>query len=265
MTDPMRPQHHLGGHGLRRARNVSFSRPIRQPRSRFIVKNPRFPPLEACAADPMPKTIYLVGRERIDTSEVTVSKLHAMNPGWNVETFGDMECLQYLEEYWFSEHIAFFNSIPDGDARAGFWVACMMYTHGGCYLHANVVLKKPLEAFIRPGVDVCTIGSRFHAGPRYNPVLIASRPRTKLMARTVGRLLASAGTPFNHNGWFIAFAMSAAARQEEVSDASSNEKGIYTTRVGERLQLLEEAERDSSKFPRKARWNGKRVLLLRAN
>ena len=141
----------------------------------------------------------------------------------------------------------------------------MMYTHGGCYLHAKVVLKKPLEEFIQPGVDVCTIGSMFHAAKRYNPVLIASRPRTKLMARTVGRLLASAGTPFNHNGWFIAFAMSAAAIQEKVDHSSSNEEGIYTTGVGERLQLLEEAERDSSKFPRKARWNGKRVLLLRAN
>ena len=265
MADLTRPQHRLGGQGLQRARRAPRQRRASPSQSRFIVKNPRFPPLEASAADPMRRAIYLVGRERLDISGAVIAELETLNPGWRVEAFGDVECRRYLEEYWFVEHMELFNTIPDDNARIAFWAACMMYTHGGCYLHASVVLKKPLEEFIQAGTDVCTLGSIALSAPRYNPVLIAARPRTKLMARTVGRLLAAAGTPFNHSGWFMASALMAAAVQEADRPLPSNQAGIYTTKLGERLQVLEEAERPSDRYPRKARWKGKRVLLLRAN
>ena len=259
-----RGQYRLGGPGLQRSRYQSVGGlPTRTP-SRFLVRNPRFPPLETAAAPPIPKTIYLAGAEKCDVPAAQVDELKRINPGWAVEVFGELDCLQYLETYWFAEHSALFKSIRSPSAKCSFWAACVLYTHGGCFLDSSVVLRKPLQSFVMPGADACTLGSESEKN-RLDPRFIVARPRTKLMARAVGRLLATAGLPPGHREHDLSFTMYVSLIQEAGARIPENSENVYTTKVGESVQLLGCAKRKSKKYPLKARWRGKRVMWLRAN
>lgn len=257
-------QYRLGGRGLQRPNYQSVGElPSRAP-SRFLVRNPRFPPLEAAAAPLAPKVIYLAGAERCDVSAALVDGLKRNNPGWAVEVFGELDCLQYLETYWFEDHTALFKSMSTSSAKCNFWAACVLYTHGGCFLDPTVALRRPLQSFVVPGADACTLGSGSERN-RLDPRLLMARPRTKLMARVVGRFLATAGLPPGHREHDLSFTIFVSLIQEAGARIPENSENVYTTKVGERVQILECVKRDSKKYPLKARWQGKRVLWLRAN
>lgn len=260
-----RPQHHLASASLSRARGRRAG--AAGQRGPLVVRNPPLPPLPAEAAPPAPKTIYLTYKEADAIPPAIVKQLTDLNPGWRVELFGDMECLTYLEGHWFPEHLAHFRSIPAGPIRADFWRACIMYTHGGCYLDVDTVLQEPIESFVLPEVDVCTSGSAtaaWRGRPDYrrlNPAIIIARPRTRIMARTVGRLLACSRVPYDYWGWSITYGMMAAVCQEAGRLLPTNTEGVYVTKQGEKLQLLSESQEGDDIRARHTSWKGRRVML----
>lgn len=244
MPSSRRPAHNLWSHHSRR----KTTRILARRTSPFVVRNPHYPPLPAWSAAPLPRTIYLTYKDAQLIPDSVVKNIADLNPDWRIQLFGDLECIAYLETHWPVEHVKHFKSIPDGPIRADFWRACIMYTHGGCYLDADTVLRVPLDSLLSPAADVHTAGSvvpeRLHDRKRHqwNPAIIIARPRTRIMARTVGRLLACSHMPYDYWRGSITYAMMEAASAEAGSALPSNREGVYTTQAGESLRLLREVQ-----------------------
>ncbi len=271
MRKPPRPQHRLWGRSSSvPAAAAAAARSSHQARARtdpFVVRNPYFPPLPAWAAAPLPRTVYLTYREASEIPKSVVRNIARLNPGWRVRLFGDLECLAYLEEHWPPEHAAHFRAIPDGPIRADFWRACIMYTHGGCYLDVDTIPKVPIDSLWEKGTDVCTsgsIGPELAADPmrhQWNPAILIARPRTHVMARTVGRLLASSNMPYMYWKGSITYALMAAASQESGRTMPSNTEGMYVTKAGEKIQLMSEVQHGQDETSRHTSWRGTPVMI----
>jgi hypothetical protein len=263
MAQGSRPQYVMGVTRHRQPRRAL----ARRERDELIVRAPRFPPLPHSAAVDRPKVIYLTCQEATDIPESVIASLRKLNPGYDVQTFGDLECLQYLEEYWFPEHIRFFHSIPDGPIRADFWRACIMYTHGGCYIDADARMTRAIETFVLEEADVCTSGSHMTSDShrQLNPMLIVARPRTRLMARCVGHMLATAKQAYSYWRSSITHALVRTVDDEMAKEVPTNTEGVYVTEEGEKLQLLVESEPSDSasieerRASRVTTWRGKVV------
>ena len=257
-----RPSHQLWSYSKG---NPAPARVLAQP-SPFVVRNPYYPPLPGWAAAPVPRTIYLTYKEADLIPTSVIQNITRWNPDWRIRLFGDLECIAYLEEHWPPEHVKHFRSIPDGPIRADFWRACMMYTHGGCYLDVDTVLETPIDSLLAEGVDVYTAGSvvpeRIGDGTRHqwNPAIIIARPRTHVMARTVGRLLTCSNFPYNYWRGSITFALMAAASHECGRRLPSNREGVYRTKAGERVRLMREVQEDDDEWGRYIVCDGTRVM-----
>ena len=267
MPKVARPLHNLWS-GRKRTSSPERRSPPTHSRARqpFIVRNPRFPPLPSWASAPIPRVIYLTYKEADQIPASVIQNISRLNPDWNIQLFGDLECIAYLEEHWPKDHVEHFRSIPDGPIRADFWRACIMYTHGGCYIDADTVLEVPIDSLIVDGVDVCTAGSvapelvNDRKRRQWNPAIIIARPRTRVMARAVGRLLACSNVPYSYWRGSITYALAVAASQECGRHLPSNTEGVYTTKKGEQLKLMREVQYDGDAGMRSIVSNGTRVM-----
>ena len=95
---------------------------------------------------------------------------------------------------------------------------------------------------------------------QWNPAIIVARPRTRVMARTVGRLLACSNMPYSYWGGSITYALAAAASRECGRHLPSNTEGVYTTKTGERVKLMREVQDDEDLSGRYIMSNETRVM-----
>ena len=213
-----------------------------------LVKPPAHPPLPRDEYTSIPQTIYLTYRAAHLVPEKVIERLKTLNPGFHVEVYGDIECLKYLQQYWSPDHVAFFKSIPHGPIRADFWRACIMYTHGGYYLDVDALPLVPFSRFVLPDIDVCTSGS-FRTGEKsssstpvrqLNPMFIAARPRTRMMARAAGHMIVASRYGYSYWGTSLTFSLLRSIDDEMNMKIPSNTEGMYTSTEGEVLQLLTE-------------------------
>ena len=198
-------------------------------------------------APPIPKIIFLTYKTREAVPQAKIDALQRLNPAHAIRVYGDAECRAFLKTEWSDAHAEFFDSIPDGPIKADFWRACAIFTYGGGYLDLDVDLLMPLDAFIQPGVSLCTSGS-LHRN-RVNPILLAATPGSPILDECIRTMLSMRTQPYTYWGYSICPHMYNALTNFIFNFKNKRDKcGVHIARNDSLVQMLRESSDQNHTF-----------------
>ena len=203
-----------------------------------------------------PKTIHVTYRDKRSIPIETINRLRDMNPEYTIKTYGDTECEKFLDHHWGQEYGDLFRSIPDGPIKSDLWRGCVLHTYGGVYLDIYVKLLKPISDVFSFDIDFGTSGSWDEE--RVNPIIIVSRPESRILLQCARRMLAHHSKSYSYWGYSICPTLFQVLRDEIGVSFSNNKEGFYRSKRNELIQLLSEKKGDGEP---KTMWKGKIVLL----
>jgi hypothetical protein len=96
-----------------------------------------------------PKHIYMTDKDLGRVPSYVHDALRRYAPGYRVSWFDDSNCLAYMTKHSTARVLAAYQSIPNGAHRADMWRYQILRTHGGVYLDADLILKRPLDEVFR--------------------------------------------------------------------------------------------------------------------
>lgn len=96
-----------------------------------------------------PKHIYMTYNDLSRIPSYVHDALRRYASGYRISWFDDSDCLAYMTKHSTDLQLAAYQSIPNGAHRADMWRYQILRTHGGVYLDADIVLKRPLDEVFR--------------------------------------------------------------------------------------------------------------------
>lgn len=126
----------------------------------------------------IPKVIYICHSTKEIVEKQSAHKWTALNPGYDVKSYGDVECRQFLELNYPPMYLAIFDEIPFPPIKSDFWRLCVLLKHGGVYVDADIEPLVPLDSFIEPSANFATCLSDYTT---LNPHVLACVPNHEII------------------------------------------------------------------------------------
>ena len=128
----------------------------------------------------IPRVLYICNKTKEDVPAALVQKWRELNPGYDVQTFGNRECEEYLRSAYGERAAHVFSSIPDGPIKADLWRAHILYDRGGVYADVDMMPVLTIADAAPRGTTLAVSGSDVFR-TTVNPCFIATVPRNPIL------------------------------------------------------------------------------------
>jgi mannosyltransferase OCH1-like enzyme len=112
-----------------------------------------------------------------------------LNDGFEYNLYDDEECVKFLKKHFTEDHVATFNGLKAGAAKADFFRLCVLYIKGGVYVDIDMRCLVPLfswieqnDTFIIPKDGDTEVIDLFQA-------FIASTPRNPILLKGINKIM----------------------------------------------------------------------------
>jgi len=188
----------------------------------------------------IPRQIYLTYKTKNSIPTQMIQRLQNLNPNYDINVYGDAECIHFLKSYFSHEYAAFFqNKIKDGPIKADFWRACVIYMFGGVYLDADVHLDQSLDDIIANNVTFCTSGSvnNWHV----NPIILAATPKSPVIKDCIEYMYELRNSDYSY--WkFSICAHLKKSIEKHIPTYVPNKSGFFKMKDGNDAQMFTECK-----------------------
>jgi hypothetical protein len=127
----------------------------------------------------IPKDIYIAHKTKEQVINYCQPLWKKLNPEYEVHSYGNDECINFLRINYGKLHVDIFNHIKDGPIKCDFWRVCILYKYGGVYADADIQPLVPIHEIVEAGVQFMTAAD--YTYKKVNPHLIISAPENPIL------------------------------------------------------------------------------------
>lgn len=189
-----------------------------------------------CDNNIIPKNIFLCYKYKQIPSNI-INQIQQLNPLWNIQVYGDLECYNFINQYYDNELAELFNNIPDGPIKADLFRICVLYIHGGVYIDLDCVLLKPLEQIILPNSTFGVGGS--YILNRVDPAFLFSTPNNKILFNCI-ELYKNTISKFPYSYWHYSIVFNMAYVLSKFIKIKNKSKTYILTNYKQQIQIFKE-------------------------
>ena len=188
----------------------------------------------------IPKDIYICHKNMADIENYS-KKWKSLNPDMNIHLYDDELCIQFFNQYYPPIFSEIFLYIKDGPIKSDFWRLCVLFTHVGCYVDADIEPFVPLSRYINFDEYFVTCLSEFKNS--YNPHIICCEKQNKIIYHCINEYLKyyTLRKPYSYTGWSIVFVF-INVLGFHINNNNSGEYIVYN----KKFKFLKEQSKDSS-------------------
>lgn len=113
-----------------------------------------------------------------------------LNPDWNYCFFTKEDRRAFIQAYFPKEILDAYDALIPGAYQADLWRYCVLYRYGGIYVDAKLILRKPVDTWLKQGVNCILVKDKFKKRSHKAYILqcfIIAPPRHEVLKGAIDR------------------------------------------------------------------------------
>ena len=131
----------------------------------------------------IPDNILLTWKNR-DIPRYVIENIVRINPNINISFFDDSDIKIFLNDYYGSEYVNFFDSIKLGYNKGDFFRYCYLYKYGGYYFDIDIEHILPVKQVIEKNTTFFSVISALLPGHIFQAILF-SEPNNLIIKKCI--------------------------------------------------------------------------------
>lgn len=148
----------------------------------------------------IPKKLYLCYKSKKQIPEFALKEWAMLNPEFQIETFGDVEIIEFLQKEFGSATVNAFKNIKHGPIKADFFRFHILYKRGGVYCDVDIEPLVPLKNIVDFSSDTLCVAQSCCFPTTVNPCILASSKHNLILEDCINcyEYLFDSKTPYSY-------------------------------------------------------------------